>query len=132
MRRGQAGSFVVAVILLLMPPYSTGVFLAIIAVVFFVGVWSSTVCEDIWGIDNRRVVIDEALGMLVSVVFIPLSLVNVAMAFFLFRFFDITKPPPARQAESYPKGWGVMTDDLIAGIYANITLHIILKVIEFI
>jgi len=101
------------------------VLMGMIVLLYFTGVWSAGVCEVFWGRDPGRVVIDEIAGMFVTLVFIPLTLTSVWLGFFLFRIFDVIKPPPARRAERLPGGWGVMSDDLIAGIYANIILRII-------
>ena len=101
-----------------------GVMLAII-ILYFLGVWSSGICEELWGHDPGRVVIDEVVGMLVTLVFIPLTVTRVWLGFFLFRVFDVFKPPPVRWSEKLPRGWGVMTDDVIAGIYANVFLRML-------
>lgn len=74
--------------------------------------------------DPSHVVIDEFAGQWVSllpVAFVPagrMQIIAVAIAFFLFRVFDVIKPPPARQAESLPAGIGILADDLMAGVYA--------------
>ena len=73
--------------------------------------------------DPGPVVIDEALGYMVTVAWLPQTLGTAAAAFFLFRFLDIVKPPPARQSERLPGGWGIMTDDLIAGVYGNLLIR---------
>jgi phosphatidylglycerophosphatase A len=70
-------------------------------------------------------VIDEACGMAISLLFVPKEIKWYVIAFFLFRLFDIVKPPPARGVEKLKVGWGVTLDDVVAGIYANVTLHII-------
>ena len=106
-----------------------GVSLAVVSlatVLYFVGVWASGVCETVWGHDPGRVVIDEIVGMLVTLAFVPLSGATVWLGFFLFRVFDIFKPPPVRTVERFKGGWGVMNDDVVAGIYATICLRIIL------
>jgi phosphatidylglycerophosphatase A len=71
-------------------------------------------------------VIDEVLGMLVSLFLIPNGLAAVVAAFFFFRFFDIVKPFPARHAERARGGWGVMLDDVVAGVYANACVRLLL------
>ena len=63
--------------------------------------------------------------MFISLLFVPKEISWYVIAFFLFRLFDIVKPPPARGAEKLKGGWGVTLDDVIAGIYANVSLHII-------
>ncbi|MFC1560844.1 phosphatidylglycerophosphatase A [Candidatus Latescibacterota bacterium] len=99
---------------------------------YFLGVWSASRCEVFWGKDNGRIVIDEIVGMLVTVVFLPLNFKIACIGFFLFRAFDIFKPPPIRRLESLPRGWGVMTDDLVAGIYANLVLRFIIHIFPWV
>jgi phosphatidylglycerophosphatase A len=53
--------------------------------------------------------------------------INLAAAFVAFRIFDITKPPPARQLEALPAGWGILLDDLAAAVYANLACQILLR-----
>jgi len=92
-----------------------------------IGVWSATVVERYWGIDSHRVVIDEVAGMGISVLFLPVSFGIGLAAFVLFRFFDIAKPAYIRSMEKLPHGWGVMADDVLAGIYTNILLQVAVK-----
>jgi phosphatidylglycerophosphatase A len=73
--------------------------------------------------DPSIVVIDEIAGMLVSLLFLPKTWLVILIAFFAFRFFDIVKPYPARQLERVPNGWGIMLDDVVAGVYANLATH---------
>jgi phosphatidylglycerophosphatase A len=86
----------------------------------FLGVWSSTIVEKIWGKDPSRVVIDEVAGMCVGLLFLPVQLKYVLCALVVFRFFDIVKPLFIRKMEQLPGGWGIMLDDVLAGIYTNI------------
>jgi phosphatidylglycerophosphatase A len=75
--------------------------------------------------DPGCIVIDEIAGMCVTMLGIPLTLSTGIAGFFLFRLFDIIKPPPARQLEKLlPGGWGVVMDDVVAGVMANIVLRI--------
>jgi len=74
--------------------------------------------------DPSIVVIDEIVGMWISLLLLPKSILAVTIAFVMFRLFDILKPPPARQLERYPNGWGIMLDDVVAGVYANIATHL--------
>jgi phosphatidylglycerophosphatase A len=90
-----------------------------------IGIWSATKVETDWGKDSYRVVIDEVSGMAVSLLFVPLQLKYIATAFILFRFFDILKPLFIRNLEKLPGGWGVMADDLLAGIYTNLIMQVI-------
>lgn len=78
--------------------------------------------------DPSIVVIDEIVGMWISLILLPKTLPAVALAFLLFRGFDIIKPYPARQLEQIPDGWGIMFDDVLAGIYANVATQIIYRI----
>ncbi|MCK9401991.1 MAG: phosphatidylglycerophosphatase A [Chitinophagaceae bacterium] len=98
---------------------------AVTTLLIVVGIWSANKVEAVWGIDSSRVVIDEAAGMCISLLFIPVTLSNVLVGLILFRFFDIAKPLFIRKAESLPGGWGVMADDVLAGFYTNLLLQAI-------
>ena len=80
--------------------------------------------------DAKMIVIDEASGMLLALFCVPYSLVSVIVGFILFRIFDITKIPPARQLEKFTGAYGIMLDDVIAAIYTNIILQMIFRVIH--
>ena len=73
--------------------------------------------------DARQIVIDEVAGMAVSLWWIPHTWPLLAAGFFLFRLFDITKPPPLRALERLASPWGVLLDDVGAGLYVNLLLH---------
>ena len=75
--------------------------------------------------DPRPVVIDEAAGLFVTLLYLPAAPATFALGFVLFRLMDILKPFPARRAEGLPGGWGIVVDDLIAGVYANCVLRIL-------
>jgi len=77
------------------------------------------------------VVIDEVVGMAVTMAFLPLQVATVVAGLVLFRIFDITKPFPARQSETLPQGWGIVMDDVVAGIYANLVLRLLMKYTVF-
>jgi len=97
----------------------------ILAVIYFVGVYASTQYEKQVGqIDPSSAVIDEVLGVGVAMINIPPQWPFVVMAVLLFRLFDIWKPYPIRRLERLPGGWGIMSDDLLAGIYANVWVQI--------
>jgi len=79
--------------------------------------------------DSSHIVVDELVGYLVSVFLVPFSIPNAILAFLLFRVFDIIKPVPIRQLERrIPGGLGIMIDDILAGVYANLALRLILAV----
>jgi phosphatidylglycerophosphatase A len=90
-----------------------------------VGIWSAGKVEAVWGKDSYRVVVDEVAGMATSLLFLPVQLKYLLTAFILFRFFDIVKPFYIRRLEKLPGGWGVMADDLLAGVYTNIIVQFI-------
>jgi phosphatidylglycerophosphatase A len=96
------------------------------AALILFSVWVSSLAEEqLKAKDPGCIVIDEIAGMCVTMLCIPLTLTTGAAGFFLFRFFDVLKPPPARQIEkSLRGGWGVVMDDVAAGIMANIVLRI--------
>ncbi len=79
--------------------------------------------------DPSIVVIDEIVGIWITLLFVPVSAVATLAGFISFRAFDIMKPPPARQLERIPGGWGIMLDDVVAGIYANILTRIIVLIV---
>ncbi|MBX2890829.1 MAG: phosphatidylglycerophosphatase A [Saprospiraceae bacterium] len=80
---------------------------------------------DEWGEDPSRVVADEMVGMWVTLVGNPLTWGNIGLGFLFFRFFDIAKPLGVRRLERIPGGWGVVLDDVLAGVYANILLQLV-------
>ena len=93
------------------------------------GIWSGNVVESIWRKDHNRVVIDEVAGMCISLLWVPVTPLNILLGLILFRFFDIVKPLFIRKLEDLPGGWGVMFDDVLAGVYANILLQLIVRFI---
>ncbi|MBT1704485.1 phosphatidylglycerophosphatase A family protein [Chryseosolibacter indicus] len=98
--------------------------LVVTIVIVLIGIWSATSVERIWGVDSNKVVVDEIAGMCISLLFLPATLIITCSGLVLFRFFDILKPFYIRKAENLPAGWGVMADDILAGIYTNILLQI--------
>jgi len=98
----------------------------ITAAVTILGIWVGNKVEPEWGKDSYRVVIDEVAGMFVSLLFVPLDWKWLISGFVLFRFFDIAKPLYVRRMEVFKGGWGVMLDDVLAGIYANVVLQVII------
>ena len=127
---GTWGSLWVPVLYYLVPANFFGSFLVAATIVTVaLGIPAAGRCERFWGGDPSKVIIDEVAGMLVTILFLPLSARVVWAGFFLFRLFDITKPPPARQAERLPGGWGIMVDDLMAGVYANLTLRLLILLV---
>ena len=103
---------------------SSTVELAAIVAVFAIGVWAAHGTEVALGRkDPGIVVIDEVLGMLVTLALLPLSLTGIALGFLLFRVLDVIKPYPAAQLEHLHGGLGIMADDAVAGLYAHLALR---------
>ncbi|HEX9511775.1 MAG TPA: phosphatidylglycerophosphatase A [Puia sp.] len=98
------------------PVLVTGLILAI-------GVWSAGKVEAGWGKDSSKVVIDEVAGMCLTLLFVPVRWQYILCGLVLFRFFDIAKPLGIRKMEELKGGWGVMMDDMLAGLYSNIVLQ---------
>ena len=100
-----------------------------IAAVFGAGVWSAGVCERHCSrTDPGHVIIDEVVGMLITLFLIPVGWAGAAGAFLLFRLADVVKPYPANRFERLHGGLGIMADDCMAGVYANLALRAILAV----
>lgn len=100
--------------------------LATIVFVLIAGIWAANATEDVLGQkDPGPIVIDEVLGMLMTLALLPVSLTGVFVGFVLFRFFDVVKPYPAARLEHLKGGPGVMLDDAVAGIYAHISLRLL-------
>jgi phosphatidylglycerophosphatase A len=99
----------------------------LIALLFAAGVWAGTTAERYFGgVDPGPIVIDEVVGMLITLAFIPVGWSGALAGFFLFRIFDIIKPFPAGRFEALHGGLGVMADDAMAAVYANISLRVLL------
>jgi phosphatidylglycerophosphatase A len=97
----------------------------------FLSVWVSGNAETFFKKkDDQRIVIDEIIGFLITTLWVPKTIRFVIIGFFLFRFFDILKPFPIRRLEKVFKGgFGVVLDDVVAGVYANIVLRLIYRII---
>ncbi|MGA1791863.1 MAG: phosphatidylglycerophosphatase A [bacterium] len=124
---GTFGSFAAIGVYALIIKWNIPLQVGIILAIFLLGVWVAHQAEILWGRkDPGPVVIDEIVGYLITMGFIPFSTVKAVLGFFLFRAFDILKPFPIRRLEGIPGGWGIMTDDVLAGLYAAIVLRALL------
>jgi phosphatidylglycerophosphatase A len=95
-----------------------------IACLFAIGVWSGTHAERYFGTtDPGPGVIDEVVGMLITLFLLPVSWGVIGAGFFIFRVLDVFKPYPARRFESFHGGMGMMADDVMSAIYANLALR---------
>jgi phosphatidylglycerophosphatase A len=129
---GTAGSLVaLAILWILSPPdgyrhgAALGWFVAACAVVLIGGWWLASQVEPQWGKDNKRVVVDEFLGQALAVALLPKDPMLWAAAFLAFRALDVVKPFPARRLEDLRGGAGVMADDVVAGVYANVCVQLL-------
>jgi phosphatidylglycerophosphatase A len=108
-------------------PHSAGVQAITIVALFVLGSWSGTVAERHFGkTDPGEVVIDEVMGMLITLFLNPVGWAGALGAFLLFRVADVLKPFPANRLEALPGGVGVMADDAMAAVYANLALRTML------
>ena len=123
---GTAGSLVGLGVYALVRWYGgPGLEAIVLSAVVAVGVWSATAGERYFGkTDPGHVVIDEVAGMLLTLLWLPVTWVGALVGFLAFRVFDIIKPFPAGAAERLPRGWGVMADDLVAGVYAHLVVRL--------
>ena len=130
MASGTVGTALVAILywlfFLFSPPLELIGWLIVLVVAFAVGVYTADKAAPEWGKDPGQVVVDEGVGFLFTVALLPTDAWTLIVGFFVFRALDIVKPPPARQLESLPGGWGIVVDDVIAGIYGNLVLRVLL------
>ncbi len=128
---GTVGSALAAAMYWFIPLLPEPMVLSGAIVIFFaIGVWSATILENKYGHDASEITIDEMVGQWIALLFLPKTTVAVGAAFALFRLFDIIKPEPANALQRLPKGWGVMMDDVMAGVYANVACQILFWAIE--
>ena len=94
---------------------------------FILGIKAADLMERRYGHDPAEVTIDEVLGMWITMLFIPKSLAAGIVGFFLFRISDIIKPWPSNRFDEKTGGFGIMMDDVVAGLYASVALHILFR-----
>ena len=132
---GTAGTLFAAIVYFVLPDnwfygWQNSIFaLIIILIGSVISIFFISKAEDGLGHDNGKIVIDEFWGYFIAILFLPKTLIIIIAAFILFRIFDILKPEPVDVLQKLPKGWGVMADDIMAGIYANIVLQITIRLI---
>ena len=120
---GTFGSLVGLLLWWALPPSAAGQ-AAVIVGLFVVGSWSASVAERHFAsTDPGAVVIDEVMGMLITMFLNPGGWLSLGLGFLLFRAFDVIKPYPANRLERLHGGIGVMADDAMAAVYANLALR---------
>ncbi len=123
---GTWASAITLALWLVLPPVGLPLKIAGWILLLGVGTWAAHRLESDYGHDDHRVVIDEVAGSLLAVAGLEPRLAIAAAGFVLFRFFDIVKPPPIYQIQAMPGGIGVMIDDVLAGLLANVVLRLLI------
>lgn len=127
---GTAGTFAALPLYLLLRKMPLRWYLVSIGGLSLLGASAATRMETVWGKDPSVVVIDEVVGILITLIKRPKGMKEIFLAFILFRFFDIIKPPPIRSLESLPGGVGIMADDMAAGALSALVLAGIQKLLK--
>jgi len=132
---GTAGSVVGVLIYLLIEGLNLGAYYLHVIIFFFVvGIWASSRVEHLWGHDSQRIVIDEVVGQMITFGIAAgryrLPAFYIFLGFGLFRLFDIVKPFPIRRLERFKGGFGVVADDVGAGLYALAVLTLVLRYVH--
>lgn len=127
---GTAGSLLALLVCWALAPVTTLPYLGLILGTIPVGFWTAGRAERRFGHDGQQIVIDEVIGMFVTMAFLPRTLLSFGLGFVLFRAMDIIKPFPAYQSQRLPGGFGIVMDDVIAAVYANLLVRGVLAVIE--
>jgi phosphatidylglycerophosphatase A len=122
---GALGAFVIALIGINFSNFDI-IFLTLSIIFTILGVFVSDKLESEWGSDPSRIVIDEVIGYWISILFLPKTFTVLIVGFIFFRFFDIVKPLGIRKLDNLKNGWGVMLDDVLAGIYSNLVLQVLI------
>lgn len=121
---GTLGSLEGVLIVVALRGKGTPLYLVVLAAVTLFGTWASGKAERDYGtIDDRRIVIDEIAGFLLAMLLLPVTFRTLTLGFILFRVYDIWKP--VSRLEKLPGGFGIMADDLLAGLLANLTVRAI-------
>jgi len=103
-------------------------FILAIAILFFIGVFVTGKAEKKLGHDAGSIILDEFAAYFICVLFLPKSLLMAVYTFAIFRVFDIAKPQPIRFSQKLKGGWGVMTDDVIAAVFTNLFMQVMIRV----
>ena len=127
-----ASLFVLPLIWIISSLFSWYALIPFFILVSLLSLWSTDAAEQKWGKDPSMMVIDEWAGQILTFCFVPLTLnfqadwIILLAGFILFRFFDILKPLGIDKLQKFEGGWGVLLDDLLAGLYALVILNILI------
>jgi phosphatidylglycerophosphatase A len=129
---GTVAAAVTCILIYFLQPWLNAVWVLPLATIMITltGIYTGNQVEADWGKDSSRVVIDEVAGQMIALLFIAITPLNLLIGLILFRFFDILKPLGVRRMEKLPRGTGVMMDDVLAGIYANLVLQLIVALLN--
>ncbi len=128
---GTWGSLAALLVAWFVPQFSTlPILLASVAGFFAIGVWAGGEVEKDYGKDAKEITIDEFVGQWIALFFVPKTMLAFTLAFLLFRFFDVAKIEPINKLQKLPRGWGIMADDVAAGIYANLSVQLALWAVQ--
>ena len=129
---GTAGSALAALLYWFVFPHNSIFLLIVLLPIFVVSIPVSTGAEKIYGKkDDSHIVIDEIVGYWVSVIFLPYSIKLALAAFIIFRIADVIKPFYIRESQKFPGGWGVVLDDVFAGVLTNLILQAAVRLFNF-
>jgi phosphatidylglycerophosphatase A len=122
---GTVGTLVGILLYVIFPHQNPCFYLILVVLCIGAAIWLASKGEIIFDAhDSGYIVIDEIVGFLVAMVLLPSSWGYILAAFFIFRAFDVLKPPPVRRLENLPSGYGVVLDDVLAGVYTNLVLQV--------
>ena len=108
------------------------VFYSVLFLLIMLGFGVCGRAENVFGKkDPRNIVLDEVIGVMIAFILVPITWINVIIVFALFRFMDVFKPFPIRKIEDMPGGFGIMIDDIVAGLYANILFQIGSSIVSY-
>ncbi len=123
---GTVGTLAAVPLYFLMSKFNPYVYAALLVALFPISLWSAGSAEAVFGAkDSSHIVIDEIIGFLVTMFLAPAGWGALVAGFLLFRFFDIVKVFPAGSLEALGGGMGVVMDDIVAGVYANLTIQLL-------
>jgi phosphatidylglycerophosphatase A len=129
---GTAGTLIGVFICLLCLPMPWILRLIFVLVLLAISVYVSGQAEKIYqNKDDQRIVIDEIIGIQITMLPVAINALNLCVGFVLFRIFDIIKPFPVRNLQGLPGGWGVVADDVAAGIYAAAIMWLVVYLFKF-
>lgn len=124
---------IAAIPLAVLMPNNLAIYTLVIVVLFIAGVWLCDSCANNLGVhDHPAIVFDEWVGYLITMIAVPRSIWFLALGFALFRLFDVLKPWPIGMADKRVSGGlGIMVDDVIAGVFAAVSMQLIIFLLNY-